>query len=145
MADITFSCPSCNQLLTADDSLVGREIGCPSCNETIIVQDQSGMAGGSGGGLRLSVPTGGGDPNAIQKPAKPLDAAAKAAFSIRCKTIRHHECVNNGVDKFDETVGSFLGSIGEDNRLSMESIQYSRIEKEVPMIDYGVMIIYKAI
>lgn len=145
MADITFTCPSCNQLLTADDSLVGREIGCPSCNETIIVQDQTGMDSAGGGGLRLSVPTGGGDPNMIQKPAKPLDAAAKAAVKVRCKTIRHHECVSNGADKFDETVGGFLAGIGEDNLVSIESMQYSRLEKETPMTDYGVLIIYKSI
>jgi hypothetical protein len=143
MADINFSCPSCNQLLTADDGLIGQEIACPSCNETIIVQDQSGMGGA--GGLRLSVPAGGGDPNLIQKPAKPLDAAAKAAIKVRCKTFRHHDHVKDGKDSFDDAVSRFLAEVGEENVVSVESIQYTRLDGEakIPMTDYGALVIYK--
>ncbi len=144
MADINFSCPSCNQLLTADDSLIGQEIGCPSCNETIIVQDQTGMSGG-GSAMRLSVPTGASSDNLIQKPAKPLDAAAKAAIKVCCKTFRHHEHMSDGKDKFDEVVSRFLAGVGEENVVSVESIQYTRIEKEMAMTDYGAMIIYKSL
>lgn len=141
MADINFSCPSCHTLLTADESLTGQEIACPSCNETIIVQAQAG----GGSGLRLSVPTGGGDESLIQKPSKPLEVAAKAAIKVQCKTFRHHDCVKDGKDAFDQEVSRFLEHVGEANVMSVESIQYTWIDKETktPMTDYGAMVIFK--
>lgn len=146
MADITFNCPSCNQLLTADDSLVGREISCPSCNETIIVQDQTGMDGGTGG-LRLSVPTGVGDESLIQKPSKPLERAAKAAIKVRCKTLRHHDHVAGGKDTFDDAVSGFLAQVGDENIVSVQAVHYTWLDKEtkVPMEDYGVLVVYKGL
>lgn len=148
MADINFTCLNCKTLLTADDSLVGQEIACPTCNEALIVQDQSGMEGtGSGSGLRLSVASGSGDPGQIQKPAKPLEIAAKAAIKVRCKTIRHHDHVKDGKDNFDAAVSRFLDETGEPNIVSVESIQYTWFDSEtkVPMTDYGAMIIYKGL
>jgi hypothetical protein len=91
------------------------------------------------------VPTGGGDPSLIQKPAKPLDAAAKAAIKVRCKTFRHHDHVKDGKDSFDEAVSRFLAQVGEENVVSVESIQYTWLDTEakVPMNDYGAMVLYK--
>ncbi len=145
MADINFTCPSCNQLLTAGDELIGREIACPSCNETIIVQEQTSPVGGGHG--RHAVPVGGGDPNMIQKPSKPLDRAAKAAIKVRCKTFRHHDHVAADKDGFDGAVSAFLAQIGEENIVSIESIQYTWVEKETktPMSDYGAMVFYRGL
>lgn len=143
MADINFNCPSCRQELTADAAMVGQEITCPTCNEMIIIQDQSGLRAS---GARLVVPSvGTGADDLIGKPNRPLEAAAKAAIRMRFKTIRHHEHVKDGKDGFDEVVTKFLDSVGEPHVVSVEPIQYTHIDNEgkQPMIDYGVMIVYK--
>ena len=143
MADINFTCPSCRQELTADSSMIGQEISCPACNEMIIIQEQ-GRSSGSGG--RLVVPaTGPAVEGLIGKPNRPLEAAAKAAIKMRFKTLRHHEHVKDGKDGFDAAVTKSLEEIGESNVVSVEPIQYTHIDNDgkQPMIDYGVMIVYK--
>lgn len=143
MADINFNCPQCDVQLTADASMVGQEIACPACNKLITIEDQTG-ARGTGG--RLVVPlVGGGADALIGKPSRPLEAAAKAAIKMRFKTLRHHEYVKEGKDGFDEAVTKFLDSVGEPNVTSVEPIQYTHNDSEgkQPMIDYGVMIVYK--
>ncbi len=35
--DVEFKCPSCDQILTVDDSEAGLEIDCPSCEESIML------------------------------------------------------------------------------------------------------------
>jgi DNA-directed RNA polymerase subunit RPC12/RpoP len=146
MADFNFTCPSCNQLLTADDSLVGQEIACPSCSETILVQEPSD-AGGGGKGMRLTVDSGSGDAGLIQKPSKPLEIAAKAAVKVCLRTFRHHDYVQDGKDTFDQVVSKFLDEVGEPNVMTVESIQYTWLDKETktPMTDYGAMVIYRGL
>lgn len=144
MADINFSCPSCHQELTADAAMLGQEIACPACNEMIIIQEGRGGAHGPGG--RLIVPTAGaGSGELIGKPNRPLEAAAKAAIKMRFKTLRHHECVKDGKDQFDETVAQFLDHVGEPNIVSVDPIQYTYGggEGKQPTVDYGVMIVYR--
>lgn len=143
MADINFTCPSCNQELTADSSMLGQEIACPACGAVIVIPEGGGAGGGGG---RLVVPsTGPGAEGLIGKPNRPLEAAAKAAIKMLFKTLRHHEYVKEGKDGFDEAVAKFLDQAGEPNIVSVNPIQYTHTESEgkQPMIDYGVMIVYR--
>ncbi|MEW6302163.1 MAG: hypothetical protein AB1705_01745 [Verrucomicrobiota bacterium] len=141
--DINFTCPNCSQLLTADDSMIGAEIACPSCNETIIVQ-----AGPGGSGGKLTVPSGGkASEELIKKPNRPMEAVAKASIKLLQRTILRNECVVEGKDRFDQTVTEFLSSLGEGHFVSLHPIQYTRVDAETkqPVIDYGVIIVYKSL
>jgi hypothetical protein len=83
----------------------------------------------------------------VAKAAVPLEVAAKESDrTMRIKCIRHVDCVEVGHDKFDDTVGSFLGRIGERNIVSITTISYSIVDiaSQKLLNDYGVMIIYKA-
>ena len=82
----------------------------------------------------------------ISKPAVPLEVAAKASDrQLRIKCLRHVDCVEVGRDKFDETVGNFLGRIGEQNVVSINTISYTMIDVATQKLltDFGVMIVYR--
>jgi DNA-directed RNA polymerase subunit RPC12/RpoP len=144
--DLNFSCPSCRQELTADDSMIGREIACPACNEPIIIQDQSRIIDFHSGTGRVALhSTGGAGKELIQKPNPPLEVTAKAGIKARVKTIRRGDCLADGKDRFDETVTDFLASIGDVHAVTISPIQYTHVDAETkqPATDYGVLIVYR--
>lgn len=47
MADITFTCPHCNQELEAPDDLAGETIDCPACEGQLIVPSPAGAESAS--------------------------------------------------------------------------------------------------
>lgn len=82
----------------------------------------------------------------IAKPPVPLEVAAKETDrQLRVKCIRHVDCCEVGHDKFDDTVSSFLGKIGEQNVVSINTISYSFVDigSQKLLTDYGVMIVYR--
>lgn len=82
----------------------------------------------------------------IQKPNKSLDLAAKELKpGIRVKSIRHSDCKEVGKDRFDESVSDFLNSIGDQNIVSINPINYSYLDivSQKILTDFGVMVIYR--
>ena len=40
MADLTFSCPSCGEVLEATDDIIGERVQCPTCETEFEVSQQ---------------------------------------------------------------------------------------------------------
>jgi len=171
--DMIFNCPKCGQELEVDASGAGQEITCPSCSESISIPapgspgtrvtatDEPAAAATGPGPINaiaasaaakierhLKVPVHAKAPEKlIAKPLAPLEVAARESDrQMRVKCIRHVDCVEVGHDKFDETVSSFLGKIGEHNIVSITTISYSHLDISTQKLleDYGVMIVFKA-
>lgn len=167
--EIIFNCKECDQELSVDAEAAGSEFNCPTCGAQLVVPqaDATEVPDGEAPPPR---PLGGAVVNAIKtsaaakeehhfkvpmrdvpaeslivKPKPPLEVAAKEAFKIKVKTIRHSDCVEVGHDKFDEIVTRFLNQIGETNLVSMQPITYQYIEigSQKVVTDFGIMIVYK--
>jgi len=169
--DVIFNCPKCDQELAVDSSGAGTEIECPSCGEAIVIPEPEGavirITGEPNSGaarmeprtvnpiassaaakveLHLRVPSHKTTESLITKPLAPLDAAAKdATKKIRTKTIRHTDCIEVGHDRFDEMLSNFLVKIGEDNIISINTVNYSYLDigTQKLLTDFGVMIVYR--
>jgi hypothetical protein len=173
--DIIFNCPNCEQELEVDSSGVGSEIDCPSCSETIVIPapgtkgTRTSGADTSGRIPLTPTPSATANPIAtsaaakvekhlkvpvrtapteslITKPLPPLEASAKETDKkIKVKTIRHSDCVEVGHDRFDETITSFLGKIGEENIISINPMTYTHIDLVTQKLitDFAVMVVYR--
>lgn len=84
----------------------------------------------------------------IKKANVPLEVAAKKSNekTLHIKTIKRTDCVEVGHDRFDELVSQALSNIGESNIISVNTISYTHLDisTRALMVDYGVMLIYKA-
>lgn len=171
--DIIFDCPKCGQELEVDSSGAGSEINCPSCNQSIIIPAAASPAVRTGGAavpdnitaigahpinpiassaaakieMHLKVPVRATPTESlIEKPLPPLDVAAKDTDKkIRIKTIRHTDCIEVGHDRFDELVSQFLARVGEENIISINSINYTNLDigTQKLMTEYGVLVVYR--
>jgi len=168
--DLIFNCPHCDQELAVDSAGAGVAINCPSCGQSITVPQANGPAPQGGGipttgpgpggprssnpiaasaaakvQLNLRVPERSAPSSLIAKPLIPLEAAADADKKMRTKTIRHTDCVEVGHDKFDEIVSGFLAKTGQDNIISINTVNYSYLDigTQKLLTDFGVLIIYK--
>ena len=167
--DIEFKCRHCNQSLTVDDDGAGTEIECPSCGGTItiptadptpdaepardpmhvqprIINAMATSAAAREGEKHFAVPQHDKPAEAlIEKPLKPLDAAAKEGITIRVKCIRHFDCVEVGKDHFDEVVTKFINNVGEPHIIKIETFNYAHRDLETRdwVTDYGVFILYR--
>lgn len=154
--DLVFTCPNCRQELEVDSSGAGTEIDCPECGLAITIPDPTPQniratpisATAAGHQERhFSVPTSKRPIQVkIEKPRQPLEAAAKEGEKQLCvKCIRHHECVEGGRDRFDESVALILRSVGENNLVRISPIHYSFVDKASGnlLTDYGVLIVYR--
>jgi predicted RNA-binding Zn-ribbon protein involved in translation (DUF1610 family) len=172
--EIIFNCTECDQELSVDSEAAGSEFNCPTCGTQLVVPQADGATAATPANGEEAAPAprafGGPVVNAIKtsaaakeehhfkvpmrdapaeslivKPQPPLEVAAKEAFSIKVKTIRHSDCVEVGHDKFDEIVTKFLNKIGETNLVSMTPITYQYIEigSQKVVTDFGVLIMYK--
>jgi L-lactate utilization protein LutC len=82
----------------------------------------------------------------IEKALPPLEIAAKTTEKkIRIRTIRHTDCIEVGHDRFDEKVSEILARIGEENVVSINTLNYTHMDIATRqlMTDFGVMIVYK--
>ena len=50
MADIEFSCPSCNLVLAAPEDMAGQLVECPECNNQMAVPGEAAPAEDAGAG-----------------------------------------------------------------------------------------------
>ncbi len=155
--DIVFKCPSCRQELEVDSTAAGQMIGCPACGKSIqIPQPDStnmkvGIAAHSSAASKeekhFSVPVSEKPVELLIKKALPtLDASAKdGTRKMRIKTIRHSDCKEVGHDNFDAVVSTTLNQIGDENIVSINSINYSYVElgSQKILADFGVMIVYR--
>lgn len=169
--EIIFNCTECDQELSVDAEAAGSEFNCPTCGTQLVVPQADGATASSETAEGPAAPRAFGAPvvnaiktsaaakeehhfkvalrehaseSLIQKPNLPLEVAAKEAYKIKVKTIRHSDCVEVGHDKFDEIVTRFLNQIGEGNMVSMNPITYQYIEigSQKVVTDFGVMIVY---
>ena len=169
--DVIFNCPKCEQELAVDSSGAGSEIDCPSCGETIVIPEPETVVPRPGADgapvsarveahpvnpmassaaakveLHLRVPSNKTGESLITKPLVPLEAAAKSTEKgIKTRTIRHTDCIEVGHDKFDEVLTKFLGSIGEDNLISLNTLNYTFLDigTQKLLTDFGVLIVYR--
>ena len=165
--DIIFNCPKCEQELAVDSSGAGSEINCPTCGESIVVpQAPSHVPGSVVPGhdpahpinpiatsaaakveMHLKVPVRTKPSESlIAKPLVPLEVAAKdTGKHIRVKTIRHTDCIEVGHDKFDEVVTKFLEKTGEENIISINTLNYTYLDigTQKLMQEFGVLIVYR--
>jgi DNA-directed RNA polymerase subunit RPC12/RpoP len=154
--DMIFSCPNCKQQLEAETGMAGNEIACPSCGTTIVIPEPSPMnihvnpiatSAAAKQAYHFTVPVRDTPTEVlIQKPAKPLQAAAKDGDKkIRVKCIRRTDCVEVGRDRFDEIVTEFLQGVGESNLVSVTPLTYTHMDlgTRQMLTDFGVMIIYR--
>lgn len=156
MAEFSFNCPFCNLELSIDESGIGQEIECPGCKEVLIIP-----APGGGGGAAAdeeergpAIPQGSfPEAKIIKNAAKSLDVAAKTVEKHRVKSFRHHEHVKDGKDTFDDAVSNFIGTLKDDDIISLTGIQYTHHQKQkdaegketsTPITEYGVLVHYKA-
>jgi DNA-directed RNA polymerase subunit RPC12/RpoP len=169
--DVIFNCPHCVQELAVDAAGAGTEIECPSCSEKIVIPAPG--ATGTRKESSPSLPTSGEvhpiNPIAssaaakvelhlkvpvrkepteslIEKPPKPLDAAAKESDRVlKVKTIRRIDCVEVGHDHYDEQVAKFIQKIGEEHIVEFIPVNYSYLDigTQKQLNDFGVMIVYK--
>jgi len=82
----------------------------------------------------------------IARPLKPLEFAAKESEKkVRVKTVRRIDCLEVGHDRFDEMVTTFLDKIGEDNIISVNTLNYTYLDigSQKLLTDYGVLIVYR--
>ncbi|HKQ38467.1 MAG TPA: hypothetical protein VJ063_10350 [Verrucomicrobiae bacterium] len=169
--EIIFNCKECDQELSVDSEAAGSEFNCPTCGTQLIVPQADGSIASTEASEGPAAPRAFGAPvvnamktsaaakeehhfkvpvrdhapeSLIVKPNVPLEAAAKEAYKIKVKTIRHSDCVEVGHDKFDEIVTKFLNQIGEGNMVSMNPITYQYVEigSQKVVTDFGVMIVY---
>jgi DNA-directed RNA polymerase subunit RPC12/RpoP len=155
--DMIFNCPSCKQQLEAETHMAGTEIQCPSCGVSIVIPEANPMnlhlnpiasSAAAKQEYHFSVPVRDTPTEVlIQKPAQPLEAAARSDTDrrIRVKCIRRTDCVEVGHDRFDEIVSEFLQKVGESNIVSITPLTYTHLDLGTRqlMTDFGVMVVYK--
>jgi DNA-directed RNA polymerase subunit RPC12/RpoP len=157
--DIVFKCPHCEQELEVDDRGVGSTLECPACSNTITVPARApgGPAPAAAPPANViaafheskhfTVPAHEAPGEAlIQKPKPPLEVAAKEGDKkMRIKTIKRGDCLEVGRDRFDEKVSEFLDHVGQDNIVSINTINYSAVDMATHNLleDYGVVVVYK--
>ncbi len=156
--DIVFKCPNCKQELEVDAAATGQEITCPACSKTLSIPaaDASNTKAENpvttpvnpGREHRhLSVPVSDAPvATLIKKALAPLDSIAKDGVrELKIKTIRHGDCREVGHDNFDKVATDVLQKIGQDNIVSINTINYSFIEigTSKMLTDFGILIVYK--
>ena len=149
MADFTFNCPFCNLELSVDETNAGHEVECPGCNEVLIIPSPAQTAEAVGGMPSEALA----GAEIINPKNRPLNIAAKVSKSLKVRTFRHHEFVNDGNDNFDAEISKFLGSVIEDDIVSIRPIQYSHVEKikigdteeDRVVNQFGIVVVYKSL
>ena len=159
MADLNFDCPKCDQNLAVDESLSGSEIECPSCSKPIKIPEAddenvqrteaeppSPSVANEPEAKKLAVPVHEGDEIMLKKKSSAQVAEEISGDGKICvKTIKRGECIELGLDKFDEAVNKFLEKFSRKQIISVHSLNYSHFDpttqKYLP--DYAAMIVYE--
>lgn len=158
MADLTFNCPLCGQNLTTDEGLSGSEIECPSCTKPIKIpsagdenvqkveaEPTAPTVATEPEPKKLAVPAHGGSEILLKKERSKKEEEITGDGKICVKTIKRGDCIELGLDKFDETVNKFLEKFSREQIVSLHSLNYSHFDpttqKYLP--DYAAMIVYQ--
>jgi hypothetical protein len=157
--------------LAVDSSGAGSEIACPSCGEAITipepqtvvprpgVEPEAGVprieprpvnpiasSAAAKVEMHLKVPARAVTESLIVKPTAPLETAPKpTGKQIRIKTVRHTDCIEVGRDKFDEIMSKFLAGVGEENIISINTLNYTYLDigTQKLLTDFGMLIVYR--
>ena len=157
MADLNFNCPKCEQNLTTDESLSGSKIDCPSCNTPFEVPSAGDENVERTGAepeppvtaepepKKLAVPVHEGGEELLKKSSSHKEEEISGDGKICVKTIKRGDCIELGLDKFDEEVNKFIEKFSREQIISVHSLNYSHFDpgtqKYLP--DYAALIVYE--
>ena len=157
MADLNFNCPQCGQNLTTDESLSGSEIECPSCSKAIEIPsagdenverteaEPAPPVTAEPEPKKLAVPVHQGGEVLLKKSSSHKEKEISGDGRICVKTIKRGDCIELGLDKFDETINLFLSKFSREQIISVHGLNYSHFDpttqKYLP--DYAAMIVYE--
>ena len=157
MADLNFNCPQCGQNLTTDESLSGSEIECPSCSKAIEIPsagdenverteaEPAPPVTAEPEPKKLAVAVHGGGEELLKKSSSHKEKEISGDGRICVKTIKRGDCIELGLDKFDEAVNKFLEKLSREQIISVHSLNYSHFDpttqKYLP--DYAALIVYE--
>ena len=158
MADLTFNCPLCGQNLTTDEGLSGSEIECPSCTKPIKIpsagdenvqkveaEPTAPTVATEPEPKKLAVPEHGDVEILLKKESSKKEEEITGDGKICVKTIKRGDCIELGLDKFDESVNKFLEKFSREQIVSLLPLNYSHFDpttqKYLP--DYAAMIVYQ--
>ena len=157
MADLTFNCPQCGQNLTTDESLSGSGIECPSCSKAIKIPsagdenverteaEPAPPVTAEPEPKKLAVAVHGGGEELLKKSSSHKEKEISGDGRICVKTIKRGDCIELGLDKFDEEVNKFIEKFSREQIVSVHSLNYSHFDpttqKYLP--DYAVLIVYE--
>lgn len=155
--DLVFHCSHCKQELAVDASGAGSNIECPACGAAITIPEADAsnirtlnpIATSAAAKVErhFSVPQHEGHSEIlVQKTvpsAEPIIREGKRRIRIKC--YKRSECVDVGHDRFDDTVTEFLQKVGEDNIISINTLNYTHIDigSQKLLTDYGIMVVYR--
>ena len=157
MADLNFNCPQCGQNLTTDESLSGSEIECPSCSKPIEIPsagdenvdrteaEPAPPVTEEPEPKKLAVPIHEGGEELLKKASSHKEEEISGDGRICVKTIKRGDCIELGLDKFDEEVNKFIEKFSREQIISVHSLNYSHFDpgtqKYLP--DYAALIVYE--
>ena len=153
--DIVFNCPQCAQELEVDENASGEEIQCPTCSDSITIPAPDAEGVSKVEATESNTERDGESDSGSEKPQfsvrsdyrktevlvreKKKDEDEEEDDGIKrlkIKTIKHSECVEVGRDRFDEIVSSFLNKVGEDDVISVNTIDFTTIDIKNPETAY---------
>ena len=140
-----------------DESGAGTQIQCPTCSTLLQVPRPAAqppqppppppLPPSSHEEKHFSVPVHEGPTEMLvtKKEDALLVPADSGEKHVKVKCIKRTDCVEVGKDHFDHVVSEFLGKVGQENIISINTITYTHVDMGSRQIltDYGVMIVYK--
>ena len=157
MADLNFNCPQCGQNLTTDESLSGSEIECPSCSKAIEIPsagdenverteaEPAPPVTAEPEPKKLAGAVHEGGEELLKKSSSHKEEEISGDGRICVKTIKRGDCIELGLDKFDEEVNKFIEKFSREQIISVHSLNYSHFDPSTQkyLPDYAALIVYE--
>jgi ribosomal protein S27E len=157
MADLTFNCPQCGQNLTTDESLSGSEIECPSCSKAIEIPsagdenvertaaEPAPPVTAATEPKKLAVAVHGDGEELLKKSTPHKEKEIRGDGKICVKTIKRGDCIELGMDKFDEEINKFIEKFSREQIISVHPLNYSHFDPSTQkyLPDYAALIVYE--
>ena len=153
--DIAFSCTNCHQQLEVDASAAGSKIQCPSCGHPLVVPEPditmlhhlNPMASSAGAKeeKHFSVPVRDRPSEVLIKQIAKVEEVSETGKKLKIRAIKRVDCVEVGKDRFEEVVSNFLNRVGQENVISINTMNYTHIDMGTRQLlnDFGVLVVYK--
>ena len=153
--DIAFSCANCHQQLEVDVSAAGSKIQCPSCGHSLVVPEPditmlhhlNPMASSAGAKeeKHFSVPVRDSPSEVLIKQIAKVEEVSETGKKLKIRAIKRVDCVEVGKDRFEEVVSNFLNRVGQENVISINTMNYTHIDMGTRQLlnDFGVLVVYK--